>query len=127
MKSSNRLNHQQEEIILTKAICNLVKLYSFSSKDLSQIIGISEASASRLIQGTKKISPHTKKGEIALLTLKIYRNLNAILGNNHEKAKLWLNSQNEYFRNKPIDEIKTIPGLIAVLNYLDAMHIGRSC
>jgi hypothetical protein len=121
MKASNNLDHQ-EEIVLTKAICNLSKFYSLSGKDLSKIIGISESSASRLSQGIKFISPNTKEGEMALLLLRIYRSLNAMVGNNHEKAKLWLNSQNKHFRNKPIDEMKTIHGLISVLNYLDAMR-----
>jgi len=121
MKASNNVHHQ-EEMVLTKAICSLLKFYSLSGKDLSKIIGISESSASRISQGIKLISPHTKEGEMALLLLRIYRSLNAIVGNNHEKAKLWLNSQNKYFRNKPIEEIKTIPGLIGVLNYLDAMR-----
>ncbi len=121
MKTSNNVHHK-EEIVLSKALCNLAKFYSLSGKDLSKIIGISEPSASRLSQGKKLISPHTKEGEIALLLLRIYRSLNAMVGNNHEKAKLWLNSQNKYFKNKPIDEMKTIPGLIRVLNYLDAMR-----
>ncbi len=121
MKTSNNINHQ-EEVVLTKAICNLSKFYSLTGKDLSKIIGISESGASRIVQGTKLISPHTKEGELALLLLRIYRSLNAMVGNNHEKAKLWLNSDNKYFRSKPIEEIQTIPGLIAVLNYLDAMR-----
>ena len=68
MKASNNVNHQ-EDIVLTKAVCSLAKFYSLSGKDLSQIIGISESSASRLSQGIKLISPHTKEGEIALLLL----------------------------------------------------------
>ena len=114
--------HYQEEVVLTKAICNLSKFYSLSGKDLSKIIGISESSASRIAQGTKLISPYTKEGELAILLLRIYRSLNAMVGNNHEKAKLWLNSQNKYFCNTPIEEMKNIPGLISVLNYLDAMR-----
>ena len=121
MKTSNNIHHQ-EEVVLTKAICNLSKFYSLTGKDLSKIIGISESGASRIVQGTKLISPYTKEGELALLLLRIYRSLNAMVGNNHEKAKLWLNSDNKYFRNKPIEEIQTIAGLIAVLNYLDAMR-----
>lgn len=121
MKASNNLQHQ-EELVLTKALCNLSKLYSLSGKDLSQIIGISESGISRITQGTKFISPQSKEGEMALLLLRIYRSLNAMLGNNHEKAQLWLNSPNKYFHNKPIEEMKSIPGLIGVLNYLDAMR-----
>lgn len=121
MKTSNNRLHQEENV-LTKAVSNLAKFYSLTGKDLSKIIGISESSASRISKGTKLISPHTKEGEMALLLLRVYRSLNAMVGNNHEKAKLWLNSQNKYFRNTPIEEIKTIPGLIGVLNYLDAMR-----
>lgn len=121
MKTSENKQHQ-EEIVLTKAICNLSKLYSFTGKELSDIIGISESSASRLNQGKKFISPYTKEGEMALLLVRIYRSLNSMVGNNHEKAKAWLNSQNSYFQNKPIEEMKSIPGLISVLNYLDAMR-----
>jgi plasmid maintenance system antidote protein VapI len=121
MNNANKSHHQEEQV-LTKALCNLVKFYSLTGKDLSKIIGISESSASRLGQGKKLISPDTKEGEMALLLLRIYRSLNAMVGNNHEKAKLWLNSQNKYFRNKPIKEMETIPGLIGVLNYLDAMR-----
>ncbi|HHF7349973.1 TPA: antitoxin Xre/MbcA/ParS toxin-binding domain-containing protein [Legionella feeleii] len=121
MRTSESKQHQNE-IVLTKAICNLSKFYSFTGKDLSDIIGISESSVTRLNQGKKFISPHTKEGEMALLLVRIYRSLNAMLGNNHEKAKAWLNSKNRYFQNKPIEEMKTIPGLISVLNYLDAMR-----
>ncbi|WP_045096379.1 antitoxin Xre/MbcA/ParS toxin-binding domain-containing protein [Legionella fallonii] len=123
MKTSNSTHHKEkEDVVLSKALCNLAKFYSLTGKDLGKIIGISEPSASRLTQGKKLISPHTKEGEIALLLLRIYRSLNAMVGNNHEKAKLWLNNQNKYFKNKPIEEMKTISGLIRVLNYLDAMR-----
>ena len=120
MNSKNQQN--KKEIVLTKAICNLAKFYSFTGKELSDIIGISESSASRLYQGTKLISPQTKTGEIALLLIRIYRSLNSMVGNNHEKAIAWLNSQNKYFQTTPIAEMKTIAGLINVLNYLDAMR-----
>lgn len=121
MKNATDSRHQ-EEVVLSKAICNLTKFYSLTGKELSQIIGLSEPSASRLSQGKKFISPYTKEGEMALLLLRVYRSLNAMVGNNHEKARLWLTSQNKYFHNKPIEEMKTIPGLIGVLNYLDAMR-----
>lgn len=112
----------QNDLVLTKALCNLSKGYALTGKDLSEIIGISESTASRLNQGKKLISPRTKEGELALLLVRVYRSLNAMLANNHEKARLWLNSHNHYFDKKPIDELKTIPGLIAVISYLDAMR-----
>jgi uncharacterized protein (DUF2384 family) len=114
--------HHEKEMVLTNAILKLANFYGFTGKDLSDIIGISEATATRLNQGKKRISPHTKEGEMALLLLRIYRSLNSLVGNNHEKAKTWLNSKNNYFQKKPIEEMKTVQGLVSVINYLDAMR-----
>lgn len=121
MKISKNRQHEQA-IVLTRALLRLADFYHFSGKELASIIGISEASATRLHQGKKFISPESKEGELALLLIRIYRSLNALLGNNHEKAKAWLYSQNQYFQNKPVEAMKTIPGLVSVLNYLDAMR-----
>lgn len=121
MELSKNPRHE-EEIILSKALIKLCSFYHFSGKELASIIGISEASATRLHQGKKLISPKTKEGELVLLLIRIYRSLNALLSNNHEKAKAWLYSHNTYFQNTPINAMKTIPGLVSVINYLDAMR-----
>ncbi|WP_133127183.1 antitoxin Xre/MbcA/ParS toxin-binding domain-containing protein [Legionella nagasakiensis] len=121
MKTSLNKFHEKE-LVLTKAIVNLTHFYDLTGKDLSDLIGISPAGATRLHQGKKCISPYTKEGEMALLLLRIYRSLNSLVGNNHDKAKQWLNSQNDYFGRKPIDQMKTISGLVDVVYYLDAMR-----
>lgn len=108
--------------VLIKALLNVAHFYDLTGKDIGDIIGMSEASVTRLGQGKKRLDPATKEGEMAILLIRVYRSLNALLGNDHTKAKLWLNSQNHYLQNKPIALLKTIPGLIAVLNYLDAMR-----
>lgn len=121
MKIALSKNHEKERV-LTKAILNLARFYDLTGKDLSAIIGMSEASTTRLNQGKKLISPDTKEGEMALLLLRVYRSLNALVGHHHEKAKIWLNSDNAYFSKKPIEHLKTVTGLVAVVNYLDAMR-----
>lgn len=115
-------NIPERSRVLTKAVLNVAHFYDLSGKDLGEIIGISEAGVSRLGQGKKLLSPDSKEGEMAILLVRVYRSLNALLGNDHHKAKLWLHSHNHYLQNKPINLLKTIPGLIAVLNYLDAMR-----
>lgn len=122
--NTHSLNNKmlEKERVLTKAVLNIANFYELTGKDLSHIIGISESSATRLNQGKKMLSPNTKEGEMALLLLRIYRSLNTLVGNNHLKAKAWLNSSNTYFGEKPIERIKTISGLVEVVNYLDAMR-----
>jgi uncharacterized protein (DUF2384 family) len=121
MRTSLKNDHQKE-IVLTKAILNLADFYDLKGKDLCPILGISESTITRLHQGKTVLSPDTKEGEMALLLLRMYRGLNSLLGTNHEKAKLWLNSHNNYFNKKPIDQLKSVVGLVEVVNYIDAMR-----
>lgn len=115
-------NHLARAQVLTKALLNLITFYDLKGKELGEIIGISEASATRLNQGTKFISEKTKEGELALLLIRLYRSLNALVGNDPIKAKAWLTSYNSYFSKPPLEHIKRIDGLVEVVNYLDAMR-----
>lgn len=123
MNPKHEAQLSQQEKILTKAILRLSAFLGFSGKDLSQTLGMSEATITRLHQGKKTISPYDKEGELALLLLRIYRSLNALVGNQHEKAKLWLHSPNHAFQSKtPFQHIKSVAGLVEVTQYLDAMR-----
>jgi hypothetical protein len=116
------LNSKKAEV-LTKALLKMSEFYQLSGKTLSEIIGISEASASRLHQGKKIIVPETKEGELVLLLLRIYRSLNSLVGNQHAKAIAWLTHPNQAFQEQvPLEYIKTVSGLVDVANYLDAMR-----
>ncbi|MGQ3889560.1 antitoxin Xre-like helix-turn-helix domain-containing protein [Legionella sp. CNM-1927-20] len=125
MTISLKKEHQkarQEELVLTKAILNVAKYYDLTGKDLYHIIGISEPTVTRLKQGKTLLSPASKEGEMALLLLRVYRGLNSLLGNHHDKAKVWLNSDNKYFKTKPINKLKSVTGMVEVVNYIDAMR-----
>ena len=117
------VTNQNQALVLTKALINMASFYELTGKELGDIIGISESGVTRLYQGKKILSPETKEGELAILLLRVYRSLNAMLGNDHTKAKIWLNSPNTYFNATPCDSIKTIPGLVKVVQYLD----GSGC
>ena len=118
------LNQQaaQKEQVLTKALCHLAKNFALTGKELSEITGMSESSISRIFQGKKYIIPESKEAELVLLLIRVYRSLNAMLGNQHAKAIAWLRSTHRYFQKPPIEEMKSISGLISVLSYLDAMR-----
>lgn len=121
-KSNSKSDNQNRERVLTKALLNLAEHYELKGKDLSEIIGMSEASATRLSQGTKFISDTSKEGELALLLIRLYRSLNAMVGDDPEKAKTWLRSHNYYLSAIPLERIKRVDGLVDVVSYLDAMR-----
>src|SRR5688572_18939793 len=93
------------------------------NRQLAEIIGTSEASVSRL-RGGRGLDPERKEGELALLFLRLYRSLDALVGGNDAKAREWLRAHNDHVGGVPADRIRTVEGLIDVVQYLDAMR-GR--
>jgi hypothetical protein len=87
------------------------------------VLGSSEASVSRL-QGARGLDPASKEGELALLFLRVYRSLDALVGGDDAKARAWLTTHNEHLGAVPAERILTVEGLVDVVQYLDAMR-GR--
>ena len=107
--------------VLTKAVLSVATRLGLNAKKLSQIIGCSEASISRLKKG-RGIDPQSKEGELAVLLIRLYRSLNAILGGSDPQSQLWLHAHNHHLNAMPVKRIQTVEGLIEVIHYLDAMR-----
>ena len=109
--------------VLTKAVLIAARLLGLRNRDVAMVIGASEASISRLTAG-RVIEPATKEGELALLFLRLFRSLDALVGGDTEKARAWLGAENTHLRGRPSERIRSVEGLVDVVQYLDAMR-GR--
>ena len=109
--------------VLAKAALAAAARLGIRNKQLGEIIGTSEASVSRLRSG-RGLDPSRKEGEIALLFLRLYRSLDALVGGDDVKARNWLHSANDHIGGVPAERIRTVEGLVDVVQYLDAMR-GR--
>jgi len=109
--------------VLARAVLNAAERLGLRNKHLAAVIGTSEASVSRLGAG-RGLEPHTKEGELALLFLRLFRSLDALAGGDDEKARAWLHADNSHVRGVPAQRIRTVEGLVDVVQYLDAMR-GR--
>ncbi len=112
-----------ERRVLTEAVRRLAEEWSLSHKELSVVLGVSEASLSRLGR-SRTIDPKSKEGELALLLLRIFRSLDALVGGSSEKAGLWLRAENAHLVGIPLSLLKRVDGLVHVAEYLDALR-GR--
>lgn len=92
-------------------------------RQLAAVLGTSEASISRL-QTSRGLAPESKEGELALLFLRVYRSLDALVGGDDSKAREWLHAENDHLRGVPAERMRTVEGLVDVVQYLDAMR-GR--
>jgi hypothetical protein len=109
--------------VLSKAVLSAAGRLGLRNRQLAAVIGSSEASVSRLQHG-RGLDPESKEGELALLFLRLYRGLDALVGGDDAKARGWLNSENTHLAGVPAERIRTVEGLVDVVQYLDAMR-GR--
>jgi transcriptional regulator with XRE-family HTH domain len=105
---------------LTKAVVRAAVLLGLTQAALAEVLGMSGATASRLVGGSYALQPARKREwEFALLFVRLYRSLDAIVGNDRD-AQTWLRNENLALGARPLDLIRSAEGLVRVLHYLDA-------
>ena len=109
-----------EGAVVTKAALRAADLLGISNKTLSRIVGLSEASVSRMGAGTYTLTRGEKTFELAVLFVRFYRALDAIVHGDDEVAREWLSNPNAALGGTPITLIQSVPGLVHAVAYLDA-------
>lgn len=108
--------------VLSKATWRAARHLGLSGAALSKVVGLSEATVSRLGRGEWDVSPQTKEGQLAALLVRLFRSLDAIVGNDSAKASAWMNSYNRALNGVPRELIESPQGLVMTLQYVDAMR-----
>jgi len=112
------------ESVLTKAVVRAASLLDLTQRELAAVIGVSEATASRLVAGRYLLSERRpKEWELARLFVRFFRSLDALWGHD-DPARLWLATPNLALAARPRDLIGSVEGLVRVVSYLDAAR-GR--
>ncbi len=109
--------------VTAKAALSAAERLGLTNRHLAAVIGSSEASVSRMQRG-RGVEPASKEGELALLFVRLFRSLDALVGGDDAKARAWIHAMNDHVCGVPVDRIRTVEGLVDVVQYLDAMR-GR--
>jgi uncharacterized protein (DUF2384 family) len=124
MKSASSLQGATAAATLSKAVVRAGNILQIRQMSVARILGVSAATMSRLHSGTYVLNPdRSKEWEFALLFVRLFRSIDAILGHG-EAARKWLSGHNLALNGRPADLIESTEGLVRVLHYLDA-HRGR--
>jgi len=107
--------------VLTKATLRASRNLGLTDAALGAILGVSGASVSRLGGGRRSIAPGGTEGQLAILFLRMYRSLDALLGD-AGSCRAWLHAENRHLGGIPGDLIRSVEGLVHVTRYLDAMR-----
>lgn len=108
------------EAVVTKAVLRAADRLNVNARTLASIIGVSEATVSRMKRGEFGLQPTTKSFELAVMFVRLFRSLDAITGGDGRVAASWLVNANLTLDATPIEKIQTISGLVDVIAYLDA-------
>jgi hypothetical protein len=106
--------------VVTKATLKAATRLGLTNKLLASVIGVSEATVSRMRGGGYQLQGGQKSFELAVLLVRLYRSLDAIVGGDDAVAGAWLKNRNSALNAAPLALIQTVPGLMNVIQYLDA-------
>ncbi len=124
MPASSVLRSQPDPaLVVAQATLSAAERLNLTNRHLAAVIGVSEASVSRLQHG-RGVDPQSKEGELALMFVRLFRSLDALVGSDDSKASAWLHAMNDHLGGVPAERIRTVEGLVDVVQYLDAMR-GR--
>ncbi|WP_217578716.1 antitoxin Xre/MbcA/ParS toxin-binding domain-containing protein [Mesorhizobium sp. GbtcB19] len=109
-----------ENAVITKATLRAADLLDITARTLSLVIGVSEATVSRMRKQEFLLERGTKPFELAVLFVRLFRSLDAIVGGDETVARAWLKNPNTTLDGTPLEKILTIAGLVDVIAYLDS-------
>lgn len=119
-RSSVRARPDPAAVIASATLAAAERL-GLTNRHVAAVIGLSEASVSRMQRG-RGVDPSSKEGELALMFVRLFRSLDALVGGDDAKSRAWLHAMNDHVGGVPADRIRTVEGLVDVVQYLDAMR-----
>ena len=105
---------------MTTAVLRAAGRLDVSNKVLAAVLGLSEATVSRMGSGRYRLSPGDKAFDLAVMFVRLFRALDAIGHGDESMAQAWLRNENLGLGGRPLALIQSIPGLVHVVAYLDA-------
>lgn len=105
--------NQLSPALLTKAMLRAVDQLSLSA-ELPALLHLSADATDRLRSGERVLDPQREEWQGALQIVGLFRTIVEVLGS-VERAKAWLNTENETLGGRPVD----------LLGTADAEHVHR--
>jgi antitoxin Xre/MbcA/ParS-like protein len=112
--------HPAESAVITKATLRAADRLEVPARILASVLGLSEATVSRMKRGAFALESGTKPFELAVLFVRLFRSLDAMVGGDETVARAWLVNVNAALDGRPVEKIQTVAGLIDAIAYLDA-------
>jgi len=117
ISTEQRASQADAGAILTKAVVHAAERLDVTAKSLAAVLGVSQATLSRMKKGVFTLEVNTKSLELGVLFVRLFRSLDA---SDEAVAHSWLNNPKIALDGRPAEKIRTVAGLVDVIAYLDA-------
>ena len=91
-----------------------------SNAILAHVLGVARQACRAWRRALASSTPTSKEGELALLLVRAYRSLDALVGADDAQRRAWMSGHNHALAGAPIDLIQRADGLVAVVAYSTA-------
>ena len=108
--------------VVSKAVVRAARSLGLNNAALAGVLGLSEATISRLVSGSYTLDPGSKAYELALLLIRLFRGLDAMVGGEEEPMRGWMRSPNLALGGVPAEQVRTIAGLTDAVAYVDSVR-----
>ena len=122
--ASDLSRNEAEAQVVAKAAIRAAAVLDIPNTVLAKVLGLSEASVSRMRAGKFSLEQSPKAFELSVLFVRLFRGLDAIVGGDAAAARSWLKTENTALRGKPLTLIQSVTGLTQTVQYVDA-HRAR--
>lgn len=122
--ASETSSNLSKEAVLSKATLNAAKDLGLGHAELARLLGIDEASGLQLVASKRFLDPRKREGERALMLVRIFRALDALVAGDADARVAWMNSHNKAIGDLPKHAIQTTSGLRRTLVYLNSLVVA---
>lgn len=118
--SANQKN-ANAELVLASTLKNLQAQFGWSQERMASTLFVHRNQLQKLYN--YGIDPSCVQGQIAVMLIRIFRGLVALIGNDCKNLCHWLNTKNKAFNDDtPQEKLSSLEGMVSVMQYLDAMR-----
>lgn len=103
--------------VLGTAVLRAASRMGLSRAELGRVLGRDRSSISR-----SGVDPESKSGELAKILIRCYRSLAVLVDDDQQQIREWLSMPNSHTGGVPQEQLQTVPGLVTVCEYLDAIR-----
>jgi hypothetical protein len=106
--------------VVSKAAARAAAILGLNNATLARVLGVSAASVTRLQAGSYTLAPDGKPYELALLLIRLFRGLDALMAGEAPAMQSWMRTPNLALGGTPQQRIVSVAGLVEAVEYVDS-------